>query len=147
MTPTQPDDANSLAESVVATPSTTSRASNKYIASYIDKDFHSSSRSSVHTSTSKLPGMLIPVFPVHDFEAYIDWFCNVFGNKKMFLSLDFPTLYLWFRDYFYVSDYQEVHNLTLVPPQVIHSAFGYVPVQHSHDDLIELMVIIQFIVY
>ena len=61
----------------------------------------------------------------------------------MFLSL--PTLYLWFRDYFYVSNYQEVHNLTLVPPQVLLSAFGYVPAQHSHDDLIELMVIIHFI--
>ena len=41
-----------------------------------------------------------------------------------------------------VSSYQEVHNLTLVPPQVILSAYGYVPTLHAHDDLIELMVII-----
>ena len=144
-THTQHDDASSIAASVVTTPSTTSRATNKYIASYFDQDLHSSSRSKAHSPTSRDPGMIIPAFPVDHFEAYIHWFCNVFGNKKMFLSLDFPTLYLWFRDYFYVSSYQEVHNLTSVPPKVILSAFGYVPAQHTHDDLIELMVIIQFI--
>ncbi len=143
VTPTQPDDANSLADSIVTTRlSTISRADNT-IASYRDQDLHSTSRSNSHSS--RLPEMMINTFPVAEFEAYIQWFSEIFGNKKMLLSLDCPTLRTWMREHFPVSSFQEVHHLPLMPPPVLLSTFGYVQAQHAQSDFIELMVIIQYI--
>ena len=89
--------------------------------------------------------MMIPAFPLDDFEEYIQWLCEVFGHKKMFLSLEYSTLHLWFQKYLYVTNFQEVHQLILVPPQVLLSTFGYAQAKHHLDDLIELMIIIHYI--
>ncbi len=62
----------------------------------------------------------------------------------MFLSLDYPTLRTWMREYFQVSSFQEDHHLPLMPPPVLLSTFGYVQVQHAQSDFIELMEIIQY---
>ncbi len=36
--------------------------------------------------------MMIYAFSVYELEAYIQWLYKIFGSKKVFLSLDYPTL-------------------------------------------------------
>ena len=135
--------------SSVTTPSTTSRARStrsSNIAPTLVQDTYSA-RSSTTTSSSRLPGMMIPRFPLDNFESYIQWLSDYFGNRKMFLSLDYHTLHTWFREYLRVSSLEEAHDLPLVPPQAILSAFESSQVPNYQADLIELMIIFQFIAH
>ncbi len=86
--------------------------------------------------------MMIYEFPMEDFIAYLQWFSDTLGNKKMFLSLDYPTLRLWIREFLQIFNFQEVHHLALVPQSVLLSTFGYLQVQQFQAALIELVVIV-----
>ena len=137
LTTRQPDEEE---DSIVTTYTTTSRAS-------IRRNLHRSSNSRSSSTSSTLPGFVINEFPSENFEDYILWFSETFGNQKMFLSLDYSTLEVWLREYLHVSSFQEVHQLALIPPRVLLSTFGYTLVEQYQNDLVELKVIIQFINY
>ncbi len=69
--------------------------------------------------------MMIYTFSMEDFEAYLQRFSEALRNKKMFLSLDYPTLRLWMREYLHVSNFQDDHHLVLAPPPFVLHTFGY----------------------
>ena len=135
ITPIQPNENQSIQSS--STTSSTRRArQNRHnpLAHYLVQDPHPSTHTRSSTSSSRLPGMMIYEFPFEDFEAYVHWLSEHFGNKKMFLSLDYPTLHLWMKDHFHVSSFHEVHQLPFMPPKVLFSTFGYAHANTHQSD-------------